>query len=259
MSSSSGGAPRSRVRQEIPIQLVVLRLVIGDAGDGRLVEAVDDRARTGEEDGRVRGDHELGGAALTRLVERVEKVELGFGRKRGLRLVEEVEALDREAGVEVRHERLPVRLGEERFAAVVVEHARIGRSPVVDNAREILEELGGEIGAGNLAVGPVHRDRVIELALVGVADRPGAGVALPDVDAAGVGEGGEQGGLARAVLAGEEGDRGGELEPLRVADHGQVERVGVVDGEFVRVDVDASDVHVEDSMRDGIGCKEPLL
>ena len=141
----------------------------------------------------MRGDDELGVPGPAHVPEDGEQLELCLRRERGFGFVEEVQSPDPVPTPEVRHERLAVRLGDERLSAEVVEHLRIVDRPLVEQLRKVLEGLGSEERSRHAAIGPCRGDHPVELFLVGIALVAGARDLAPDVDAARPAEGGQQG------------------------------------------------------------------
>src|ERR1043165_875818 len=97
-----------RVVEEISGERDVLDLVVGQAAQGRVVEAEDVCAGQGHEDGRVRGDDELR-VLRGHLFEHGEQRELSLRRERGLRLVQKIKSAGHKPRLEEVKEALAVR------------------------------------------------------------------------------------------------------------------------------------------------------
>src|SRR3954452_802249 len=123
-----------------------VEVVVVARRDAAGAELVDLRARAGEQDRRMRRDHELrarGGRARDDRQQRQRAAD----RQCRLGLVEDVEPLAREAVGRQGEERLAVRLLVQRRVAVEREVGR-ERLPAVDEVRDVEEALGAQEVAG---------------------------------------------------------------------------------------------------------------
>src|SRR4051812_776568 len=102
----------------------MLSVLILHFTDSCAIKLQDLRIRVRKKYRRMRGDNELR-LFLHKLVDRGQGGELPIGRERGLRLVEEIEAVAAQLVHKKGHERLAVRLPMKRLVAVGLEVAHL--------------------------------------------------------------------------------------------------------------------------------------
>jgi hypothetical protein len=118
--------------QKTPVQPIIIGLFILYWSNSRVVERIDLSARAAQQDRRVGCDEELRMSLATKLSEHAHERNLISRGKRGLRLIEEINAFDRITRSEECHKRLPMRLRQQRCPAEVFDESRIIDCPVVD-------------------------------------------------------------------------------------------------------------------------------
>src|ERR1044072_4008846 len=123
---------RFRVVEEISGERDVLDLVVGQAAQGRVVEAENVCAGQGHEDGRVRGDDELR-VLRGHLFEHGEQRELSLRRERGLRLVQKIKSAGHNPRLEEVEEALAVRA---RVCVLAVAARKLATLPAHGPLRE---------------------------------------------------------------------------------------------------------------------------
>ncbi len=126
-----------------------------------MVEAVDGGVGAGQQDGGMGGDDKLGMAGVSVPGDDIQQFQLAARREGGFGFVQQVDALFLVAGAEIRHDGLAVGLGDQGFAAEMLQLLRVGGGPFIKNGSEVLEGFGAEIGAGYLAVGPLHGQTIL--------------------------------------------------------------------------------------------------
>src|SRR3954452_679984 len=170
----------------------------------------------------MRGDQELR-SEVNELVDAGEQGELAHRRERGLRLVEDVEAIAEEAIEQQREECFAVRLLVQRDAAV-----SSGDAEAIDLRRYVEERLGAEeVAIRGIARRSSQMKEQREFGLVLAANGFEAEVlrAAFLIESGGDGQRLDDGRFARSVFADEEGDRRPELDPIEAAHGRDVEAV----------------------------------
>jgi len=231
------------VLHETCVYLVMVGLLVTRRFDWNVVEAVNRRARTRQENRRVGGDDELSVTCAARLGHNFEQFELALGRKRRLRFVQQVQPPDLITRSKERHERLAVRERRQRPATKVFELARVSGGPFVQNLGKVLKDSRAKERAGHAAVGPFDGDTVVQLVLVGIGGRARGFLVAPDVDVATVRQRFEQCGLARAIFADEQRHGRIEGDAPGLAQDRQVEGIVFLRRIFLWIECHALQMH----------------
>ena len=147
------------------------------------------------------GDDELGMARVAHFGEYFEQFYLTSRREGRLRFVQQAETFDLIAALEVRHERLTMRLGHQRFATKVLELAGIRCRPLVQDLGKLTEYIGSKKRPGHETIRPFEGKVLVKLVFAGVEFRTVSLGISPDKDITCLRESLQQSRFACAVLA----------------------------------------------------------
>lgn len=189
------------------------------------------------------GDDELGLAASPRGDKEFQQFELTARRKRRFRLIQQIEAFALIPAFEERHERLAVRLRDQRLAAEVFKLAGIVRRPLIEELGEVVKNVRTEKRAGHAVGGPFYGKGPMQCPLDGIVVKAPPVLITPDVNSAQAGERFEEGRLSRAVFADKKRDRRVEQDGLFVVKDREIEGVAVPGGVGVGMKCNAFEMH----------------